>query len=230
MLSKSAKHSFLIHLIFVQFVIWFVIPATSPRTDQNNNALALIVLLQYVPRLYLIFPLSSEIIKATGVVTKTAWAGAAYNLLLYMLASHVCKLIIVPHLIIFPFYCILNIKFFFQVAGAAWYLLSVDRHNSCWKSMCKKENGTVKCYLHFLDCDTFNSEKRLWASSTGVFTSCDPKNKNFSYGIFENAVKKNVVSAPFVDKYFYCLWWGLQQLRYDFLVSKWLNPCSFNKK
>ena len=74
-----------------QFVIWFIIPASrSPRTDHNNNALALIVLLQYIPRLYLIFPLSSEIIKATGVVTKTAWAGAAYNLLLYILASHVC--------------------------------------------------------------------------------------------------------------------------------------------
>ena len=73
-----------------QMVIWFIIPATrSPQTDHKNNALALIVLLQYVPRLYLIFPLSSQIIKATGVVTKTAWAGAAYNLLLYMLASHV---------------------------------------------------------------------------------------------------------------------------------------------
>ena len=31
-----------------------------------------------------------NVIKATGVVTKTAWAGAAYNLLLYILASHVC--------------------------------------------------------------------------------------------------------------------------------------------
>lgn len=78
----------------MQIVIWFIIPATRiPRTNHNNNALALIVLLQYVPRLYLIFPLSSEIVKATGVVTKTAWAGAAYNLLLYMLASHVCDLI-----------------------------------------------------------------------------------------------------------------------------------------
>lgn len=74
----------------MQIVIWFIIPATrSRRANHNNNALALIVLLQYVPRLYLIFPLSSEIIKATGVVTKTAWAGAVYNLLLYMLASHV---------------------------------------------------------------------------------------------------------------------------------------------
>lgn len=76
----------------VQIVIWFIIPATrNNRTNHNNNALALIVLFQYIPRLYLIFPLSSQIIKATGVVTKTAWAGAAYNLLLYMLASHVCK-------------------------------------------------------------------------------------------------------------------------------------------
>lgn len=75
----------------MQIVIWFIIPATRNReTDHNNNALALIVLLQYVPRLYLIFPLSLQIVKATGVVTKTAWAGAAYNLLLYMLASHVC--------------------------------------------------------------------------------------------------------------------------------------------
>ena len=76
-----------------QIVIWFIMPAIrSSHADHTNNALVLIVLLQYVPRLYMIFPLSSQIIKATGVVTKTAWAGAAYNLLLYMLASHVCFL------------------------------------------------------------------------------------------------------------------------------------------
>jgi len=28
-------------------------------------------------------------VKATGVVTETAWAGAAYNLMLFILASHV---------------------------------------------------------------------------------------------------------------------------------------------
>jgi cyclic nucleotide gated channel, plant len=40
--------------------------------------------------MYLIVPLSNQIIKAAGVVAKSAWGGAAYNLLLYMLASHVC--------------------------------------------------------------------------------------------------------------------------------------------
>lgn len=172
-----------------QIVIWFIIPATrSARTDHNNNALALIVLLQYVPRLYLIFPLSSQIIKATGVVTKTAWAGAAYNLLLYMLASH--------------------------VLGAAWYLLSVDRYTSCWKSFCKKEFSPAKCSLYYLDCDSINDSDRMtWANTTNVFSNCKAgDNNNFKYGIFENAVTKSVVSSNFIEKYFYCLWWGLQNL------------------
>lgn len=55
----------------------------------TKNVLRFIIIFQYLPRLYLIFPLSSQIVKATGVVTETAWAGAAYNLMLYMLASHV---------------------------------------------------------------------------------------------------------------------------------------------
>lgn len=171
-----------------QIVIWFIIPETSPQADHDNNALALIVLLQYVPRLYLIFPLSSQIIKANGVVTKTAWAGAAYNLLLYMLASH--------------------------VLGASWYLLSVDQYTSCWKSVCKKESAPTKCLLHYLDCDTFSHDNRMsWAKTTMVFKKCDPEiDATLNYGIFKNAVTKNVVSSSFIEKYFYCLWWGLQNL------------------
>ncbi|KAL8158801.1 hypothetical protein V2J09_000338 [Rumex salicifolius] len=172
-----------------QIVIWFIIPATrSFRTAHNNNALALIVLIQYIPRLYIIFPLSAQIVKATGVVTKTAWAGAAYNLLLYMLASH--------------------------VLGASWYLTSIERYNHCWKSQCKGELSPIKCSVAFLDCDTFNHLDRItWANVTTVFSQCDPnQNSKFQYGIFENAVIKNVVSSNFTRKYFYCLWWGLQQL------------------
>lgn len=173
-----------------QIVIWFIIPATrSQHAYHNNNALALIVLIQYIPRLYLIFPLSSQIIKATGVVTKTAWAGAAYNLLLYMLASH--------------------------VLGAAWYLLSVDRYTSCWKSICRDEENSTKCVSRYLDCDTFDLDARkTWANITSVFKNCDPNGDSttFKYGIFENAVTKDVVSSSFLEKYFYCLWWGLQNL------------------
>ncbi|KAM5554001.1 cyclic nucleotide-gated ion channel 17-like [Rosa sericea] len=170
-----------------QIVIWFIIPPKNAQTDSTNNALALIVLLQYIPRLYLIFPLSLQLIKATGVVTKTAWAGAAYNLLLYMLASH--------------------------VLGAAWYLLSIDRYASCWKTFCKKEFSPVKCLPNFLDCNTVDQvPRKTWANSTNVFDKCNPESNIFKYGIFGTALTKNAVSSNFITKYFYCLWWGLQQL------------------
>nr|GMD73562.1 protein CNGC15b-like [Ipomoea batatas] len=75
-----------------QVLIWAIIPNLSGSSMANTkNVLRSIIIFQYLPRLYLIFPLSSQIVKATGVVTETAWAGAAYNLMLYMLASHKVK-------------------------------------------------------------------------------------------------------------------------------------------
>ncbi|XP_068651689.1 cyclic nucleotide-gated ion channel 17-like [Aristolochia californica] len=192
---KYLKSDFFIDLTATlplpQIVIWFIIPTVrSTHADYTNNALALIVLLQYIPRLYLIFPLMSQIIKANGVVTRTAWAGAAYNLLLYMLASH--------------------------VLGACWYLLSIERHTACWKRECKHEPATfIKCRPEFLDCDKSKDEVRQrWANKTLVFIHCNPNDQNvsFNYGIFEAALKNNVVSSEFHKKYFYCLWWGLQNL------------------
>ncbi|CAL9175440.1 probable cyclic nucleotide-gated ion channel 14 [Musa acuminata AAA Group] len=172
-----------------QILIWSAI--RNSRADHNNNALALIVLVQYIPRLYLIFPLSYQIVKADGVVTKTAWAGAAYNLLLYMIASH--------------------------VLGASWYLLSVERQMTCWKSECRKENSTnvSLCRPRYLDCDSLNqADRQRWAKSTQVFDNCDPNNANttFNYGIFQNALTNEAFSTEFIKKYFYCLWWGLQNL------------------
>ncbi|KAM0943360.1 putative cyclic nucleotide-binding domain, potassium channel, voltage-dependent, EAG/ELK/ERG [Dioscorea sansibarensis] len=173
-----------------QIVIWLVIPMIkSSNADHSNHALALIVLFQYIPRLYLIFPLSYQIIKANGVVTKTAWAGAAYNLVLYMLASH--------------------------VLGAAWYLLTIERQTTCWKSQCKQEKNMTFCEPRFLDCD-FLSQKdgQNWVKVTNVFTNCDANNDSigFDYGIFKQALVNDALSAEFLKKYFYCLWWGLQNL------------------
>ncbi|KAL7150642.1 hypothetical protein ABFS83_05G127300 [Erythranthe nasuta] len=190
---RYLKTEFLIDFIAAlplpQIVIWFILPAIrSSHADHTNNALVLIVFLQYIPRLYLIFPLSSQIIKAAGVVTQTAWAGAAYNLLLYMLASH--------------------------VLGASWYLVSIERHATCWKSACGDEFNRTKCSLSYLDCGTLtHSDRAEWVNKTLVFTNCNPDNGTyFNYGMFGIAVANHVVSSGFVEKYFYCLWWGLQNL------------------
>ncbi|CAA6672219.1 unnamed protein product [Spirodela intermedia] len=176
-----------------QIVIWIIIPAIrSSNEDHNNNALVLIVLFQYVPRLYVIFPLSHEIIKASGVVTKTAWGGAAYNLLLYMLASH--------------------------VLGASWYLLSIERQATCWKSACKEEqsfHNASQCHSRYLDCDYSDQGLRqLWAATTQVFSRCNASDDSitFQFGIFQNALTTGALSEAFLKKYLYCLWWGLQNL------------------
>ncbi|KAG2699855.1 hypothetical protein I3760_07G207600 [Carya illinoinensis] len=185
------RSEFLIDLLAAlplpQIVIWFILPALkSSQADHTDNALVLIVLLQYIPRLYLIFPLGSQIIKATGVVTQTAWAGAAYNLVLYMLASH--------------------------VIGASWYLLSIERQATCWKSECKKEDSPVRCDLSYLACPSWNTtEFRKWANATALFSVCN-SSSDFNFGIFEKAVTDNIISSNFIEKYLYCLWFGLQNL------------------
>ncbi|XP_071723312.1 cyclic nucleotide-gated ion channel 18-like [Rutidosis leptorrhynchoides] len=175
-----------------QILIYIIIPLTrNSRVDHANKSLALFVLIQYVPRIFQIFPLQRSIVKTTGVVAKTAWAGAAYNLLLFMLASH--------------------------VLGATWYLLSIGRQFSCWKSECAQENAKkiAGCVSTFLDCSTVgNPERTKWLNATRVIKYCDSKNNDsqFKFGMFADAFRSNVASTDFIPKYLYCLWWGLRNL------------------
>ena len=77
-------------VLFWQIVIWYLIPKRQDGAAAfHNHAISLVILLQYIPRVIIIFPLNQRIVNTTGAVAKTAWAGAAYNLLLYILASHV---------------------------------------------------------------------------------------------------------------------------------------------
>ncbi|KAM6578902.1 hypothetical protein CsatB_030739 [Cannabis sativa] len=169
-----------------QVLIWIVIPNLGGSTMTNTkNFLRFILIFQYLPRLFLIFPLSSQIVKATGVVTETAWAGAAYNLILYMLASH--------------------------VLGACWYLLSIEREEACWKSACDKEK--IFCKSEYFDCDMSKDLNRQnWFQKSNVTLLCSPDNTFYEYGIYGDAVTFNVTIATFFNKYFYCLWWGLRNL------------------
>ncbi|KAE8655749.1 putative cyclic nucleotide-gated ion channel 18 [Hibiscus syriacus] len=175
-----------------QFVIWVLIPTTrNLRTDHADSTIALMVLLQYVPRLFIIFPLNNKIIKTNGILAKTAWVGATYNLLLYLLASH--------------------------VLGAIWYMCSIARQFSCWNHECVRENlsRTVSCVPSFLDCNSLTKpERQYWANVTNVLTNCDASNEevDFKFGMFAAAFTNDVASQNFVVKYLYCFWWGLRNL------------------
>ncbi|GMH11558.1 hypothetical protein Nepgr_013399 [Nepenthes gracilis] len=160
------------------------------QADKTNYTLSLIVLFQYVPRFFLMFPLNKQIIKTTGVIAKTAWTGAAYNLLLYMLASH--------------------------VLGSIWYTAAISRQYSCWKSECRKEQeGFPACLPRYLDCSTLMDVDRMyWLNNTNVLVNCDPRSEDtsFKFGMFAEAFTSGVGSSKFMKKYLYCLWFGLKNL------------------
>lgn len=75
---------------FLQVVILIIIPKMSGSKVLNTkNLLKFVVIFQYFPRVLRIQPLYKEVTRTSGILTETAWAGAAFNLFLYMLASHV---------------------------------------------------------------------------------------------------------------------------------------------
>ncbi|XP_012082368.1 protein CNGC15b [Jatropha curcas] len=169
-----------------QVLIWVVIPSLNGSSMAHTRMVIRIsIIIQYLLRLYLIFPLSSQINKATGVVLETAWAGAAYNLVLYMLTSH--------------------------VLGCLWYLLAIERQEECWRKVCHLEQS--ECYYSFMDCSLVDNPSRVsWLKSSNVSTLCNPSNGFFKFGIFSDALTFQVTSASFLKKFFYCLWWALRNL------------------
>ncbi|XP_042488034.1 protein CNGC15c-like, partial [Macadamia integrifolia] len=173
-----------------QVLIWAIIPNLSSTTILTTvrNSLLLLIIFQYLPRLILVFPLSSQIAKSTGVMTNTAWAGAAYNLILFVLSGH--------------------------VLGACFYLLQIERQESCWRKVCRNETS---CKYSFFDCHEKDNPSRVnWFSSSNVSTLCipdsDPNHGFVEFGIYGAAVNLSVANTTFIEKYLYCQWWGLMNL------------------
>ncbi|GAU18312.1 hypothetical protein TSUD_202010 [Trifolium subterraneum] len=103
-----------------------------------------------------------------------------------------------------------------QIVGSFWYLLAIERNDSCWQNACSdKDNGCKKNYLY---CENQHTEGySAWQNkSKAIFKSkcsVDDKPPPFDYGIFTQALSSGIISSKtFISKYCYCLWWGLQNL------------------
>ncbi|CAN4085762.1 unnamed protein product [Withania somnifera] len=185
--KRYLSSNFLIDILAVlplpQVAILIVIPKLRGAKSLNTkNLLKFVIFFQYIPRLLRVYPLYKEVTRTSGILTETAWAGAAFNLLLYMLASH--------------------------VLGAFWYLFSIERESACWQRACGNSSA---CHHSSLYCDDDHSGfKTLLNSSCPIET---PNTTLFDFGIFLNALQSGVVeSMDFPQKFFYCFWWGLQNL------------------
>ncbi|KAL7093300.1 hypothetical protein ACP275_11G032700 [Erythranthe tilingii] len=193
--KRYLKYYFIIDFLAVlplpQIIVWrFLQRSKGSDVLTTKQALFFIILLQYIPRFARIMPLTSELKRTSGVFAETAWAGAVSYLLLYMLASH--------------------------IVGAFWYLLSVERNDTCWQRACKRSG---KCVTGFLYCGNQNMDDYdIWSniSDSILSTACpvdDQNNPPFDFGIFRQALAAEIVSSrKFLSKYCYCLWWGLQNL------------------
>lgn len=72
-------------------VLFIIAPNTNrPISLVTRKQLVIVILAQYIPRSLRIYPLYKEVTRTTGFLTETAWAGAAFNLFLFMIASNVC--------------------------------------------------------------------------------------------------------------------------------------------
>ncbi|KAG4914108.1 hypothetical protein GLYMA_19G255300v4 [Glycine max] len=170
-------------------VIVLAINRNSKTSDPfvAKDLLKYSVLIQYVPRLLRMYPLFKEVTRTSGILTETAWAGAAFNLFLYMLASH--------------------------VVGANWYMLSVESELRCWRRELRNASLYHRKYMSCVDRNpnVFTLLNRT-CSLVDPDTIKDPN--TFNYGIFFDALDSRVVESTtdFPQKFFYCFWWGLRNL------------------
>lgn len=173
-------------LPFPQVVILLIPRVSAPTSLVTKNLLEGAIFTQYVPRLIRIYPLFKEVTRTSGIFTETAWAGAAFNLFLYMLASN--------------------------VLGAFWYIFSVERQDTCWRIACGKHE---QCHTNGLYCDVTRTEDYSFLNtSCPLLEQNQIKNPtDFDFGIFLDALQSQVVEKRnFWEKLFYCFWWGLRNL------------------
>ncbi|KAK9280067.1 hypothetical protein L1049_013752 [Liquidambar formosana] len=164
-LSKGFWIDFIAALPLTQVLLWVIFPRLQgPTITYRKNILLFVIVFQYIPRLILIYPLSSQIAKATGVVTKTSWAGAVYNLSLFMLASH--------------------------AMGALYFLESIVRQETCWMTACDQDPS---CQYGFFNCQTVDDPNRVtWFQSNNVTTLCVPVGSFYNFGIYAGAYQNDV--------------------------------------
>ncbi|KAL5574461.1 hypothetical protein UlMin_016160 [Ulmus minor] len=191
---RYLQHYFIIDFLSVlplpQIIVWkFLQRSKGSDVLATKQELLCIVCLQLIPRFVRMIPLTSELKKTAGAFAESAWAGAAYYLLWFMLSG--------------------------QVTGAIWYLLAIERNDTCWREACRRSG---KCKIDFLYCGNkhmsgYNEWQKI--SDRILVTHCSvlEENGRFNYGIYTQAISSGIVeSRSFFSKFCFCLWWGMQNL------------------
>ncbi|KAJ7546947.1 hypothetical protein O6H91_08G062000 [Diphasiastrum complanatum] len=180
----------------LQVTIWVYVPTMIRRGGQTPAIMTLVsvvFLFQFIPRVFHSVLLVRRMQHVTGYVFGTAWWGFALNLIAYFIAAH--------------------------VAGACWYLLALQRVESCLHIQC---TATMGCNTKNLGCPepllygSQFADKVAKISSLGegsqISSVClQAGSSNFSYGIYAWAVPL-VTTRNWLERILYPIFWGLMTL------------------
>ncbi|XP_061999619.1 cyclic nucleotide-gated ion channel 1-like [Rosa rugosa] len=187
----SQKMSWLSISIIIDFIAILPIPQVAllvfflkmDGSDYRRKILNGFLLFQYMPKIYRIY-LSCKELKQTGI-----WARGAFNIFLYILASH--------------------------VLGAFWYFLSIQQETSCWHKACEQHPDTKRCISTYY-CDDRPTNPQYISNITLLDENCpvNPSNATkFNFGMFLSALESGSThSTYFPKRFFYSFWWGLRNL------------------
>ncbi|KAJ0435273.1 putative Ion transport domain-containing protein [Helianthus annuus] len=126
-----------------------------------------------------------KVTKTSSFGIENAWARAAFNFFLYVLASHVVE--------------------------ALWYLFAIESELRCWRMACKRH----KCNSNYLYCGKDHvTNYGFLKTSCPLLERNDIKDStNFDFGIFLDALQTRILETrDFRQKILYCSLWGLQSL------------------
>ncbi|KAJ0435278.1 putative cyclic nucleotide-binding domain, Ion transport domain, rmlC-like jelly roll [Helianthus annuus] len=169
-----------------QFIVFVIINSLDgPSSVSKENLLKFIIFSQYFLRVIQTSLFYQKVTKTSGFVIEKAWAGAAFNFFLYVLASH--------------------------VVGALWYLFAIESEMRCWRSACKRH----KCNSNYLYCGKDHVKNYgFLKTSCPLLERNDIKDStNFDFGIFLDALQIRILETrDFRQKILYCSLWGLQSL------------------
>ncbi|KAL0547759.1 hypothetical protein IC582_012184 [Cucumis melo] len=205
--KKYLSSNFLIDILSIlplpQLLVLAILPAAKGYTPlKSRNFLNIANILQYIPRIFRIYPLYREVTRTSGILTETAWSGAAFNLLIYIQAGH--------------------------VVGAVWYSLSIKRQIKCWFNECKNDN---KCLHNFLYCEDPKGQTNSTINEYCSPRKLDD-GKHFEFGMFDEALKFQLTTTTnFCRKLFYSFWWALQNVSssgQNLKVSKYMEEVLFS--
>ena len=98
-----------------------------------------------------------------------------------------------------------------QVLGAFWYLFSTQRLTACWHKACEIHSDGIEISFN---CD-HSFRKFSFLDDFCAIDHDTPNISSFDFGIFLEARRSRILeSTSFLQKVFYCSWWGLRNLRF----------------